>query len=148
MTNPFKLLMAAGAAILLMAAPAAAQVAENHPSYKAPANPEVPPDNTLGAALMSASVLSGCGASFRGSGAVSISRPGAGICLVTFVREVRSCSVLATVGAFGTTLGSPSLIQTEYVGGAANDNVVRVETFNTAGTPTDTSFHVFVNCWR
>lgn len=138
-----KLAISLALAGLIAAGPAFA-LDEDARGYKHTPSPEVA-DQTLGMAVMSISVLSGC-ATFRGAGATGVSKQNTGICHVSFHRNIRDCFLVSSIGAFSTTVATLGSTQMDYIAGATNDNTVRIETFNTSGTLVDTSFHVIAFC--
>ncbi|MEJ8571346.1 hypothetical protein [Microbaculum marinum] len=140
-----KVLLSLAVAATLAASPAAAKMEEGEPGYVAPPAPEAA-DKTLGMALMSASVIAGCDQS-RGAGLEGIEDISAGVCNVTFNRNVRDCTIVTGVGAFSGTVVDGHA-QFNYISGAENDNIIQVETRNNANNPADISFHVIVFCAR
>ena len=138
-----KLFFSLALAGLIAAGPAFA-LDEDARGYKHTPAPEAA-DQTLGMAVMSIAVLSGC-STFRGAGATGASKQADGICHVSFSRNIRDCVLVSSIGAFGSTVGTLGSTQMDYIAGAANDNTVRIETFNTSGTLVDTSFHVLAFC--
>jgi hypothetical protein len=106
------------------------------------------PDNTLGMALMSATVASD-GTLVHGSGATgTVKNSGLGDYTVTFERDLVGCSCTASAGH--SSIGSPviAIIATANCPGAAANNL-RVVTTTRLDTNTlrlDIDFHAIVFC--
>jgi hypothetical protein len=100
------------------------------------------PDQTLGAALMSA-VVDADGTLVRGGGATSVMRVANGTYVVTFSRSVVECTYVASLGLTGTNnippSGSASVV-------ARVPNIVLVVTTDSTGSNVDTAFHLIVFC--
>jgi len=128
----------------LISASSAFAASEDEPGYRHTPLPEAA-DKTLGVAMMSISVLSGC-TTYRGAGATGVNKQNTGICQVSFDRDIRDCVVVSSIGAYSSTVATLGSTQMDYVSGANNGNKARIETFNTSGTLVDTSFHVLVFC--
>jgi len=71
---------------------------------------------------------------------------GSGIYEVDFGKDVSKCAYQATLGGTGTTAvpAGEVTVTGDTDGDSAND--VTVSTFNSAGTATDSSFHLTVTC--
>lgn len=120
-------------------------------SLALPAPPaQAAPDNTLGMALLSATVDNSTPPNIaRGSGAVSASRPGVaqnttGYADVVFDRDVSNCTCTASVGAFAAIdFGAGNFVATATCPYTAN--TVRVITSND-GVAANFAFHLIVFC--
>ena len=104
------------------------------------------PDNTLGMALMSASVDAAPSPNIiRGSGAVSASRPQTGFVDVVFDRDLSSCACTASTGYYEVgsyTGGSMASANCPY----AAPNSARVIVRSENATFIDSPFHLIVFC--
>ena len=100
-------------------------------------------DNTLGVALLSASVDAN-GALVRGSGVTNTSRITTGRYQVTFNRDVTQCTYSATVGVATGAFTLPDFIQATPKPDIPN--AVLVETDDKTGALNDDPFHLLVFC--
>ena len=99
-------------------------------------------------------VMNSNGTIARQSGAVTSAQvlSGAGQCLVTFNRDVRTCAFQATVGASLASMSAwvtpPEGQVNVSFGGAwtSNPGTIVVETSNSAGALTQQDFHIVVHC--
>jgi hypothetical protein len=89
-------------------------------------------------------VVSSAGALVRGRAVTSAVTTGAGQYQVVFDVDVRNCTYFATLG--DESASAPGTGQISVTSAAANVNGVRVVTRNSAGDPTDRSFHLMVSC--
>ncbi|MBF9127750.1 hypothetical protein I0C86_01870 [Plantactinospora sp. S1510] len=80
----------------------------------------------------------------RGFGAVSSVRLAVGQYQVVFIQDVTRSAFTATIGLPGSVGGSPPG-EIAVVGRAGVPNGVFVQTWNSAGTPADRSFHLHVS---
>ena len=117
-----------GAALVLLLQAASAQSAGAPPAA----------DQTLGPAILSAKVSSD-GSLVGGSGATSVQKNGTGDYRVFFVREVRSCTQVAS--GWG-----PAMALVYGTEGGGPGNFVDVTTVNTDGGLSDQSFQLIVFC--
>lgn len=104
------------------------------------------PDNTLGMAILSATVASN-GTLTHGSGATGSVQNGTGIYMVTFNRDLTGCSGTASAGR--STIGAVhfSIIATaDCPATAANDLRVYTRTGLTIGDVINAAFHAIVFC--
>ncbi|HEY1962281.1 MAG TPA: hypothetical protein VGG69_07680 [Rhizomicrobium sp.] len=95
-------------------------------------------DGTLGPAILSAKVSSD-GSLVGGSGASSVQKNGTGDYRVFFVRDVRSCTQVAS--GWG-----PAMALVYGTEGGGPGNFVDVTTVNTGGGGSDQSFQLIVFC--
>ncbi len=105
------------------------------------------PDNTLGMALMSATVSGSFPPTIvRGSGALSVNRPGSGYVDVVFDRDLSNCTCTASTGGYltGPGIAGAAFASANCPNAAANS--VRVVNRNADGTLVDVSFHLIVFC--
>ena len=89
-------------------------------------------------------VVSEVGAAVRSRGVTSTAQTGTGQYQVILDRDVRLCVYTATLG--DESASAPGTGQVSVTSAAANVNGVRVVTRNSAGEPTDRSFHLMVSC--
>jgi hypothetical protein len=109
----------------------------------APASVRAAPDQTLGMAIMSATVAGTALAA--GSGVVSIDRPSTGTYDIAFTRDLEACTCTAS---FGSHNGAISTVQQNFISancpfGAGNN--VRVLML-VLGTPQNSPFQLIVFC--
>lgn len=103
------------------------------------------PDDTLGVALMSASVDGENPPNLiRGSGAVSVTRIAEGIFNIVFSRSVANCSCTASAGDF--VVGNQRSAFTATANCPYNASSVRVVTSYHDGSTSSSPFHVIVFC--
>ncbi|MEJ8570517.1 hypothetical protein [Microbaculum marinum] len=128
-------------AAILAASPAAAQKDDG----RGPARTRAPEaaDQTLGMALMSANVSYGCNHGY-GSGLIGLNSPGAGACVVTFDRDIRRCTAVASLGLSLMASTAPGSILA-YVSADHGDAVI-VETRDVNGDYADYAFSALVFC--
>jgi len=69
-----------------------------------------------------------------------------GVYEVDFGKDVSKCAYQATIGGTGTAAVPPGEIEVTGDTDGDSPNDVTVSTFNSAGTPTDSSFHLTVTC--
>lgn len=96
-----------------------------------------------GTALASFAVVSAGGTLVRGYHAVSALRLGTGMYQVVFDHNVSQGAFLGTIGLTGSVGISPPG-QISVVGRSGMANGVFVQTFNSAGVPSDLAFHLGV----
>lgn len=115
------------------------------------------PDDTLGVAIMSASVKGAAGTLHHGTGVTSVQRMSPGVYEITFERTITTCTCVANLGGVdGTTTyfsswhvnaNCPPFKVDEPI----NPNLVLVSTTRDVQTtyqPTDADFHLLVFCPR
>jgi hypothetical protein len=84
----------------------------------------------------------------RGRGVFSVSRPSGfpvGNYIVRFLDNIRNCAYTATVGDFDA-LGVGPTGEVTTVGAAIDVRGVYLQTFNSAGSISDRTFHLLVSC--
>jgi hypothetical protein len=81
----------------------------------------------------------------RGNGVTYTNRSDTGDYQVRFEKNVRGCVYVASVGLPGS-LGVELPGQIGVVGEAASVNGVWIDTYDSAGTEADRSFHLLVDC--
>jgi hypothetical protein len=103
-------------------------------------------DNTLGMALMSATISRFTGDVEKGSGVVSAVRASAGIYTITFDRDLSGCVDTASLDnmAVGFVGQEYAFISPQGVNGADID----VRTYDKTGAATDFDFSLIVFCSR
>lgn len=106
-----------------------------------PAALEAAPDRTLGMAIMSANISTGCVLA-RGAGATGAALNATGVCNVEFSRNVRDCTYAATIGHPGLTMSPAG----EIAANPSSNTTVFVRTRDSSGTLTDLPFHLIVFC--
>jgi hypothetical protein len=104
-------------------------------------------DQTLGMALMSATVDADA-TLIRGSGAVgSITTGNPGDFVVTFNRDVRDCTYVASVGGSISPVAHTANVAASAPGVSSGPNTVRMTTSNN-GTYANYPFHLIVFCYK
>jgi hypothetical protein len=81
----------------------------------------------------------------RGQGAVSAERVDRGQYVVTFFRNVRNCSYVATIGE-PDSVGIEAPGEITVAGAFGNPQGVFVATFNSTGDFANRAFHLQVSC--
>jgi hypothetical protein len=76
--------------------------------------------------------------------ALSATRLGTGIYQVLFTHDITGSAYMGTIGLSGSSGSSPAG-EIAVVGRAGAPNGVFVQTFNSAGTPTDLGFHLSIH---
>ena len=108
-----------------------------------PAALDAAPDQTLGMAIMSASVDDGCVLT-RGAGATGATPNATGICNVAFDRDVTACTYAGMIGNPGLSVSPAG----EIAANPSGPTTVSVRTRDSSGTLTDLPFHLIVFCAR
>jgi hypothetical protein len=90
-------------------------------------------------------VVNSTGTLARGFGATGAHQLGTGTYEVDFYENVANCAFLGTIGLTGSSLSSPPG-EITVVGRSGNANGIFVQTFNSAGTLTNLSYHLGVLC--
>ncbi len=81
----------------------------------------------------------------RGAGVVSVTKDGDGQTAVVFDRDVSNCAFTANVGYAGNS-GVPPDGTATVVGLLGDLNGVFLTTFNQAGAPVDSGYHLVITC--
>jgi hypothetical protein len=106
-----------------------------------PAALDAAPDQTLGMAIMSASVNTGCLLA-RGAGATGANLFNTGICDVAFNRDVTDCTYAGMIGNPGSSQSPAG----EIAANPSSATTVFVRTRDSEGELTDLPFHLIVFC--
>ena len=88
-------------------------------------------------------VVNANGALARGCQAVSAAHLGTGVYQVLFTHDITGSAYIGTIGLSGSTFTSPAG-EIAVVGRTGAANGVYVQTFNSAGVPTDLGFHLAI----
>jgi hypothetical protein len=133
--------------LAILSTPAFSQLGEYPPGQSPKAIEPRAADQTLGLALMSADVSSGCVLS-RGSGVLGTNLQGTGRCDVQFERDIVECTYVATLGEPDNVASSAGEIAVNSLSAGFLAGGVRVRTFNSAGAATNLPFHITAFCAR
>lgn len=132
---------AASIAIFACAGVATASPGGPQPAGPAPAKGV----HTLGASNVSGwAVVDATGTLARGANAVAVIKLGAGTYEVQMNSKLKHCSFVGSAGDPGQGTSGFGVVTT--ANRAGNEKAVFVQTFNQAGTSTDTDFHLNVTC--
>jgi len=137
--------LALATTLAILASPAFSQFGEYPPGRSPRAVEPRAADQTLGLALMSADVSSGCVLA-RSSGVLGTNLQATGQCDVQFERDILQCTWVATLGNPDNVVSSAGEIAVNSLDVGFLAGGVRVRTFNSAGTATNLAFHIIAFC--